>query len=282
MLPGRSGIAVVVLLVTLAAAGDRPPQDLGSAWPAPSTGPSAVTLTADQRRVAEQLVNVFEYSGSAARYDVVTDLGDGRGYTCGKIGFTTSSTEVRDVVEAYLARAPHSPLRRYLPRLRELAASGRGDTTAMPDFPEEWARAAKDEVFRAVQDTIADRLTLDPALAAARRIGIRTALGVAILLDTAVQHGTSADPDGLPALVTSATRAAHGDPAAGVPERVWLMAFLDVRANDLRDPHNRDSQQVWAESVDRVDALRRLVATDEHRLAPPVRITVSDEEFVLR
>ena len=163
----------------------------------------------------------------------------------------------------------------------KLAAAGHGDTSGLTGFPEDWSHAAADPLFRTAQDTAADRLTFTPALAAAHRVGLRTALGVAILFDTAVQHGTADDPDGLPALLRRATEAADGDPATGIREKAWLLAFLDVRADDLRDPHNADSQQVWAESVDRVDALRQLVTTDQHRLTPPVTLNVSGGEYVL-
>jgi chitosanase len=251
-------------------------------WPANEKGPSTVTLTADQRRIADQLVNVFEYGSTAARYDAVTALPDGRGYTCGRIGFTTSSTEVRDVVQAYLVQRPHDPLGRYLPRLRDLAANERGDTTGLAGFPADWARAADDPAFRAIQDRIADRLTYEPAIVTARRLGIRTPLGVAILYDTAVQHGTGSDPDGLDALIVRTGRAARGDPAAGIAERDWLLKFLDVRADDLRHPSAGDSQQVWAESVDRAEALRRLVSDDQYRLAAPVKLTVFGDAYVLR
>jgi chitosanase len=137
-------------------------------------------------------------------------------------------------------------------------------------------------VFRAVQDRTADRLTFEPALAAARRLGLRTPLGVAVLYDTAVQHGTGSDPDGLPAILARTTRAVRADPAAGATEKAWLQAFLDVRADDLRNPHDKDSQQVWTESVDRVEALRRLVTTNNYHLAPPVKLRVFGDEYVLR
>jgi chitosanase len=254
----------------------------GPPWPAATTGPSTVTLTADQRRVADELVSVFESSSTTPRYDPVTDLDDGRGYTCGKIGFTTSTTEVRDVVEEYLRRAPESPLARHLPRLRELAASRSDDTTGLDRFPEDWAHAASDQAFREVQDAVADRLTFAPASEAARRAGVRTALGVAVLYDTAVQHGTGDDPDGLPALLGRAKDAAGGEPATGVPEQRWLTVFLDTRADDLRHPHNRETQAAWGESVDRVTALRRLVHDGKHRLAPPVEVAVFGDEYVLR
>jgi chitosanase len=228
------------------------------------------------------MVNVFEYSSTSARYDPCSDLGDGRGLTCGKIGFTTSSTEVRDVVAAYTEGAPGSPLARHLARLRELADRGSAGTSGLEGFAGDWAHAADDPRFRAVQDAVADRLTYAPALATARRLGIRTPLGVAILFDSAVQHGTSDDPDGLPALVTATTARAHGTPSGGVPEKTWLLTFLDVRRADLRNPHDKTSQQVWADSVDRVDALRDLLEAGKAQLNPPLTLQVDGEPYTLR
>jgi chitosanase len=268
-------VAGVLAAVLVGDAGSPP-------WPAASTGTSAVTMTGDQRRVADELVNVFEYGTTTPRYDAVADLRDGRGYTCGKIGFTTSGTEVRDIVQAYLAQAPDDPLGRYLPRLRALAAAGSGDTAQLSGFPADWQRAANNGAFRAVQDAVADRLTFEPALATARRLGIRTALGVAVLLDTAVQHGTGDDPDGMPTLIARTRRAEHGDPATGVPEKTWLLAFLRIRADDLSHPHDTDSKSVWSDSVDRVAALRRLVTTNQHRLTPPLKVSVFGDRYVLR
>jgi chitosanase len=105
---------------------------------------------------------------------------------------------------------------------------------------------------------------------------------VAILFDSAVQHGTSDDPDGLPALVAATNAQAHGAPADGVAEKSWLLTFLEVRRADLRNPHDDNSQQVWAESVDRVDALHGLVAGGETRLDAPVTLRVDGEDYTLR
>lgn len=243
---------------------------------ATTSGPSP--LPADRRRVAHEMVNVFEYGGTGARYDRCEDLGDGRGLTCGTIGFTTSSTEVRDVVSAY----GRGPLASYLARLRVLADGGSASTSGLEGFAADWAHAAEDPRFRAVQDAAADRLTYDPALASARRLGIRTPLGAAILFDSAVQHGTSDDPDGLPALISRAGTRAHGTPAGGVDEETWLRAFLDVRRADLSNPHDRSSRTVWAESVDRVDALRALLDAGDTGLDPPVTLRVDGENYTLR
>jgi chitosanase len=105
---------------------------------------------------------------------------------------------------------------------------------------------------------------------------------VAIIYDTAVQHGTSDDPDGLGALLAGTREKTGGDPADGVDEQTWLLAFLEVRADDLRDPHDAGSRDVWAASVDRVDALRELVDGARPDLSPPVTVTVDGEDYTLR
>jgi chitosanase len=274
----RRGTGLAGLLLVVLSACTRSPSE---PWPEPTTGPSTVTLSADQRRIADELVSVFENATSDLRYDYVESLDDGRGYTCGKIGFTTSGPEVRDVVAAWAKRRPGDPLVRHLPRLRELADSD-GGTGGLAGFPAEWAAAARDPEFRRIQDEEADRLAFDPALRLAQRLGIRTALGVTVLFDTAVQHGMGDDPDGLPALADRTSRTAGGRPADGTPEQRWLAVFLDVRAHTLRHAHDPDTRAVWAESVDRVEALRRLVHADRHRLKPPVPISVFGDEYELR
>jgi chitosanase len=273
----RAGIGLVAALLAVlpAACGGEP-------WPAAGHGPSTIELTADQRHIADELVSAFEHGDPAPHYEAVETLGDGRGYTCGTLGFTTSSTEVRTLVEAYTAEVPDSPLARYLPRLRELADGGDAATGGLDGFAGDWKAAAADPRFRAQQDALADRLDFSPALREARRLGLRTPLGVAVLYDTAVQHGTGDDPDGLPALIARATRRAGGDPAGGVEEQEWLGAFLDEREDTLRHPADRDTAAVWAESADRVDALRELVDDDRFRLDPPVPITVYGDDYELR
>ena len=107
-------VAAAALLTVLPNACGFARRDREATWPT-GTGPSTVTLTTEQRRIADQLVNVFEYGDTGPRYDEVSDLHDGRGYTCGRIGFTTSSSEVRDLVQTYLAMVPGSTLGRHLP-----------------------------------------------------------------------------------------------------------------------------------------------------------------------
>jgi Glycosyl hydrolase family 46 len=133
-------------------------------------------------------------------------------------------------------------------------------------------RAAKDAKLRAAQDAVVDLLYFAPASLAAERAGLGSALGVAILYDTAIQHGNGGDHDGLGALIARTTARAHGTPADGVDEQTWLATFLRVRRYDLQHPHNRARRVDWPESVGRVDALARLLDAGETALTPPVRV----------
>ncbi|WP_433205541.1 chitosanase [Dactylosporangium sp. CS-047395] len=275
MRAARIRFAAILLAVLTGSCG-------GSAWPEPGHGPSAIELTATQRHLADELVSLFEHGEPEPRYGAVESLGDGRGLTCGTIGFTTSSDEVREIVESYDAAVPGSRLARHLPRLRELADAGSDDTGGLPGFAEDWAAAAGDPAFRAEQDRLTDQLAYGPALQDAHRLGLRTPLGVAVLFDSAVQHGTGDDPDGLPALIDRATQRAGGTPAGGVAEPAWLVAFLDVRADTLRNPHDRDTRDAWSESVDRVAALRDLVNRADYGLAAPLTVTLDGDEHELR
>ena len=179
-------------------------------------------------------------------------------------------------------RSPGSRLARHLPRLRELAERGSGDTSGLSGFPEDWAAAAADPAFRAEQDALADRLAFTPALEIAHRLGIRTPLGVAVLYDSAVQHGTADDADGLPALTDRATRQAGGDPASG-GHRADVAGGVPRRPlQTLRHPHDKDTREAWAASAGRADALRDLVEDNQHQLEPPLRISVFGDEHELR
>jgi hypothetical protein len=62
------------------------------------------------------------------------------------------------------------------------------------------------------------------------------------------------------------------NPLAACERKAWLLAFLRVRADDLRDRTTPTCAQSGLKSVDRVDALCSLVDADRHRLHPPLDV----------
>jgi chitosanase len=216
-------------------------------------------LTLTQRRRAEAMTSVFENATTQVQYGYVAELGDGRGITAGRAGFTSATGDLVVVVRRYLEARPSSPLARYLPVLERLADDGSDDTSELGGFSTAWERAASDVAMRDAQDAVLDELYYRPAVRWATSLGASLPLTVAVLYDTAVQHGDGDDPDGLGALIAEANEQAEGTPKQGVDETAWLRTFLAVRRAHLgraADPATRD---VWAESVGRVDALEHLL-----------------------
>src|SRR5687767_10319610 len=92
----------------------------------PRPGPGApVTahpdLTEPHRKdVAMRLVSSAENSSLdwRAQFAYIEDIGDGRGYTAGIIGFCSGTGDMLELVEAYTVAAPGNGLARFLPALR--------------------------------------------------------------------------------------------------------------------------------------------------------------------
>jgi chitosanase len=246
---------------------------------------SADPLTTTQRRVADELVSVFENSTTHLQYGYIENLHDGCGLTAGRAGFCSATGDMLKTVEVYAEADPQAPLVRYLPVLRARAATGSARTSGLGQgFVADWRRAAQDATFRAVQDQIVDVLYYTPATVMAAAARLKTPLAIAIFYDTAIEHGIEKDPDGLPSLIDRTRRRLHALPGRAVSEHRWLATFLRVRRADLLHPHNRARRADWPESVGRVNALASLLHHGHTGLTPPVSVNPWHDAtpFVLR
>ncbi len=234
---------------------------------------SPFALTVDQKHRAEQITSLFENDTTELQYGYAEALGDGRGITAGRAGFTTATGDLIVVVERYVARVPDSSLAVYLPRLRELAGDESDSIDGLDGLVEAWAAAADDPLFRDVQDEVVDEMYYEPSLEWAAGVGLCLPLSLAVLYDTIIQHGDGDDPDGLPALMDAASDRAGGDPAGGVEETEWTTTFLSVRREDLAYANDPETRAVWAESVGRCDVFQQLVDDGNWDLDPPIVIT---------
>ncbi len=234
-----------------------------------------------QRRRADQLISVFENSTTEIQYGYAENIGDGRGVTAGRAGFTTNDGDALKVVRAYAAVAPDNPLARFAPELERLAASGSGDTGGLPEgeYIAAWKQAAEDPAFRQVQDEQVDQRYFGPATDQADRLGLTTALARAELYDASIQHGNGGEYDALPALIGRTTAKVGPPSAAG--ERAWLDAFFDVRVDDLTNPANASTADEWRTSVDRVECLRRIAATGNDDLDGPFTVTAFGSGYTI-
>lgn len=239
-------------------------------------------LTADQHRKADQLISVFENSTTTIQYDYAENLGDGRGVTAGRAGFTTFDGDALKVIQAYTDLAPGNPLATFIPELQRLAAANSDDTSGLPeaDYIAAWRQAAADPVFRQVQDDQVAARYFNPAMADADQLGLKTALARAELYDASIQHGNGLDADGLPALISRTDQQVGTPDQAG--EQQWLDTFFNVRIDDLKNPADSSTQAEWSKSTDRVECLRRIAASGNYDLGGVLTITAFGDTYTIQ
>ena len=246
------------------------------------SGTAGAALTHPQRVRVDKLISQFENSTSRIQYCYVEALGDGRGYTVGRAGFTSATGDLLEVAERYTRRVPGNPLADLLPRLRKLARAHSGSIDGLERLPKAWRDTCRDPRQRSVQDRVVDEQYYRPAVRHAKRLRLRTPLSLAAVYDADIQHGDGPDPDGVPAMLRRAAKRAGGTPRTGTPERRFLKAFLTVRSATLAHAHDPSTREAWAASVGRVDAWRYLVRTGQWRLKSPVTVRTKLYHLTIR
>lgn len=117
------------------------------------------------RKEVFALVSSAENSDTdySLQYGYIEDIGDGRGYTAGIIGFTTGTGDLPDVVERYTGLSPVNGLKKYIPALKKGIGTdsheGLGD-----DFVSDWEAAALTDEMINAQNDILDHQYMSPAI----------------------------------------------------------------------------------------------------------------------
>lgn len=227
-----------------------------------------------KKDIAMRLVSSAENSSLdwKGQYDYIEDIGDGRGYTAGIIGFCSGTSDLLAVVERYTRDRPDNPLARFLPALRAVDGTDSHAGLGSP-FTDAWAGAAADPAFRSAQDAERDRSYLIPAVRQAERDGLG-ALGQFIYFDAYVMHGASRGSGtvGFRALRDEALEGAE-PPSRGGDERKFLEAFLDARAAAMRGERAHSD-------TSRIDTAQRLfVEEGNFGLEPPLRWKVYGDAY---
>jgi chitosanase len=230
VLATQQGAASGYSLYEVQAFGPGPAAPVKEGTPAVTSSPLAAGL-ADPRKkaIALQLVSSAENSTLNWRgeFGYLEDIGDGRGYTGGIVGFCSGTSDMLALVTEYTRRVPGNKLAKYLPALRTVDGSD-SHAGLDPGFPAAWKAAAADPAFQKTQEDERDRMYFDPAVALASADRVR-ALGQFVYYDAAVMHGQS----GLRSIRADAMRKAK-TPKQGGDELVWLNAFLDARVKEMR------------------------------------------------
>lgn len=203
-----------------------------------------------KKEIAMKLVSSAENSSLdwKAQYKYIEDIGDGRGYTAGIIGFCSGTGDMLDLVELYADRKPGNVLARYLPALRRV--NGTDSHNGLdPSFPADWRTAARDTVFQQAQNDERDRVYFNPAVKQGKADGLRV-LGQFAYYDAIVMHGDGTDPTSFRNIRKRALRSAK-PPAQGGDEVAYLNAFLDARvwAMKQEEAHSDTSRVDTAQRV---------------------------------
>jgi chitosanase len=211
-----------------------------------STLPKAVSDLADpqKKEIAMRLVSTAENSSTdwRAQFPYIEDIGDGRGYTAGIIGFCSGTGDMLELVDNYTKSQPANPLASFLPALRK--ANGSDSHDGLGDaFVQAWKKAATDPAFQQAQETYRDKVYFNPAVALAKTDGL-SALGQFAYYDAAVMHGPDAWGGGMPDLRQRALAKAK-TPAQGGDEKTYLLAFFDVRKAEMaKEAEHRDVSRI--------------------------------------
>lgn len=234
---------------------------------------AAVDLTDPRKKdIAMQLVSSAENSSLdwKAQYKYIEDIGDGRGYTAGIIGFCSGTGDMLDLVQLYADRKSGNVLAKYLPALRKV--NGTDSHKGLdPNYPRDWATAAKDKVFQQCQNDERDRVYFNPAVSQAKKDGLR-ALGQFIYYDAIVMHGNGTDRDSFGSIRKNAMKNAK-TPAQGGNETTYLNAFLDARRTAMKheEAHSDTS---------RVDTEQRVFLDNGNfELQPPLKWKVYGDPY---
>ena len=242
--------------------------------PSPSaTGTGRIDLTDPHKKdIAMQLVSSAENSSLdwRAQYAYIEDIGDGRGYTAGIIGFCSGTGDMLELVRHYTDAEPGNVLAKYLPALGRV--NGTDSHAGLdPTFTADWRTAAQDPAFQAAQDAERDAVYFNPAVQQAVADGLH-ALGQFIYYDAIVMHGPGNDPVSFGGIRRTAMNAAK-TPAQGGDEVAYLNAFLDARVAAMKtEEAHSDTSRVDTEQRVFLDA-------GNLDLDPPLRWKVYGDSY---
>jgi chitosanase len=224
--------------------------DQGRIVSGPATVAAAGLNDPAKKEIAMKLVSSAENSSLdwRAQYKYIEDIGDGRGYTAGIIGFCSGTGDMLELVQLYANRKPGNVLAKYLPALRRVNGSA-SHAGLDPNYKTDWATAAKDSAFQTAQNDERDRVYFNPAVSQGKSDGVGT-LGQFSYYDAIVMHGPGSDPTSFGG-IRSRARSHAKTPAQGGNETTYLNAFLDARVWAMK-------QEAAHSDTSRVDTEQRV------------------------
>jgi len=145
-------------------------------------------LDYDQRRVADEIISVFENNTTDIQYDYAQDIDDGRGVTVGRVGFTTETGDLIELLKRYSNSVIDNGLKKYIDILESNSTFDSNQTKNQ--FISDWQNEARDsELLRDIQDKLTDEFYYYPAIQRAYDLNLTLPVSLLVMYDTNVQHG---------------------------------------------------------------------------------------------
>lgn len=212
---------------------------------------AAAQSTPCQQSIVLQVTNLFENSHKHFGFDYCENIQDGRGYTCGIVGFTSGTQDAYQVVSNYMSA--EGSTREFASSLATLKSLAAGKATAnvdgLDDFCSQWVQASKNSVFRKIQVDALSTIYYTPSQVLANTAGLTLAAARGQFYDTGVQHGVIGTPDALNGIIG---RVNVPTPANGGDEFSYIVEFMKTRKEVLCNPVDKTTQAAWCASVPRV------------------------------
>lgn len=214
-------------------------------------------LTPLQISTAKAIVNLFETGQVLGDYGRVTLLqGDSGRLTFGRSQTTLGSGNLARLLAQYCATPGARFATRLRPHLNRIAEQSH-DVDTDSQLHNLLRATADDSIMRVTQDRFFDQVYWQPALAASRRLGITSPLGVAVVYDSHV-HGSWAS-------IRRRTDQESGT-VEKLGERAWVTAYVDKRKRWL----STHSTPILRSTTYRMKVFESLITQDQWSLELPL------------
>jgi chitosanase len=243
------------------------PISVPAPMPATSTGLSFSGISNDQIQSILQLTSIFENSTTTLQYDYVENIGDGRGYTFGFVGFCSGTGDGSQMLAEFsrLIGGNDQDTTKYLKAMLVIDAQGQdmnSSLVGLDNFVNYVKKNGKRPEWIQANLNIANKLYVVPSQNKATQLGLSSPLSKGQLYDCYLNQGE----DGALKLINQTGKVNN--------ETDWLKAFLQNRYNVLA------KDKTWAESVDRIKVYQNLLNTNP-TLKLPFNVTCYGDNYTL-